>query len=92
MSQNERKQKRINAIIDEAATKLKAEGVRYFIGVIDREPTGGKVYLQSDVRGEDFPCLLEVALPTMQDTINLGIWAGKLIAARAKCDKKPKEG
>lgn len=90
MSQNERKQKRINAIIDEAATKLQAEGVRYFIGVIDRDtaPTG-KIYLQSDVKGEDFPCLLEVALPTMQDTINLGIWVGKLIAARSKRDQKP---
>lgn len=67
------RQDRIKAILDKTALQLHKEGVRYFVGVVDREdPAGGKVYVQSDIRGEDFPCLLEVALPRRQDIVNLG--------------------
>lgn len=82
-----RKQKRINEIIDDAAKALDTEGVKYFIGVVDKQPTeadGGKVYAKSDVTGDDFCYILEVALPTRQDIINLGIWIGKLITAKSK--------
>lgn len=83
------RQERIKAILDRAALRLHKEGVKLFIGVIDREdPTGGKVYVQSDIRGEDFPCLLEAAMPDRQDIVNLGIWVGGLIAARTKKHKE----
>lgn len=83
------RQERIREIMDKAALRLHKEGVRHFIGVIDREDsTGGKVYVQSDVRGEDFPCLLEAAMPNRQDIVNLGIWVGGLIAARSKKQKE----
>jgi len=73
--------------MDDAAKKLEAENVKYFIGVVDRQPAqsdGGKAYAQSDVTGEDFTYILDMALPTHQDTINLGIWVGQLIQARSK--------
>lgn len=91
MSQKERKQNRIKKIMDDAAKALEAEGVKYFIGVVDRqpkEPDGGKAYAQSDVTGEDFCYILDMALPTRQDVINLGIWVGQLITARKKALKE----
>lgn len=87
MSQKERKQNRIKKIMDDAATALEAEGVKYFIGVVDRqpkEPDGGKAYAQSDVTGEDMRYILDMALPTRQDLISLGIWVGQLITARER--------
>jgi len=91
MSQKDRKQGRIKKIMDDAAKSLEAEGVKYFIGVVDRqpkEPGGGKAYAQSDVTGEDFCYILDMALPTRQDIINLGIWVGQLITARERALKK----
>ena len=91
MRQKERKQGRIKKIMDDAAKSLEVEGVKYFIGVVDRqpkEPGGGKAYAQSDVTGEDFCYILDMALPTRQDIINLGIWVGQLITARERALKK----
>lgn len=91
MSQNERKQNRINQIVDDAAQALKAEGVKYFIGVVDRqpgEPGGGKAYASSDVSGDDMGLILDMTLRTKQDLVNLGIWVGKLIMARGTPAKK----
>jgi hypothetical protein len=85
MSQQLRKQNRIKKIIDDAAKALEAEGVKYFIGVVDRQPkapNGGKAYAQSDIKGEDFCYILDMALPTRQDLVNLGIWVGQLLTAR----------
>lgn len=82
MAQEERKQKRIKIIMDEAARQLEAEGVKYFIGVVDKQPKasdGGKAFVRSDVKGEDFPLILRMALPNRQDIINLGIWVGQLL-------------
>lgn len=79
------KQKRINKIIDDAAKALEAEKVKYFIGVIDRQPKaadGGKAYAQSDCDTEDFTFILDMALPTREDVVNLGIWVGQLLTAR----------
>lgn len=91
MSQKERKQNKIKKIMDAAAKELEAEGVKYFIGVVDRqpkEPDGGKTYAQSDVTGEDMCYILDMALPTRQDVINLGIWVGQLITSRERELKK----
>lgn len=87
MSKDTRKANRIKRVLDDAAKALEAEGVKYFIGVVDRQPSqpdGGKAYAQSDVTGEDFTYILDMALPTHQDVINLGIWVGQLIQARSK--------
>lgn len=71
--------------MDALAKKLEAEGVKYFIGVVDKDPKasdGGKAYAQSDCSGEDMCYILDMALPTRQDVINLGIWVGQLIKSR----------
>jgi hypothetical protein len=93
MSQKERKQNRIKKIIDDTARLLEAEDVKYFIGVIDRQPKdpdGGKAYAQSDVTGEDMCYILDMALPTREDLKNLGIWVGRLIITRERDLKKKK--
>lgn len=80
--------------MDEAAKKLEAEGVKYFIGVVDRQPKatdGGKAYAQSDIQGEDFCYILDIALPEREDVVNLGIWVGQLIQARANVAKQEKK-
>lgn len=85
-----KKEKRIKTILDDAAKALEKEGVKYFLGVVDRQPQesdGGKAYAQSDVSGEDMGYILDMALPTRQDVINLGIWVGQLITARNKAQK-----
>lgn len=95
MSQEIRKQNRIKKIMDDAAKALEAEGVKYFIGVVDRQPKasdGGKAYAQSDVTGEDMCFILDIALPTRQDKVFLGIWLGQLLAEGAKEQKKQKKG
>jgi hypothetical protein len=84
MNPKKLKQDRINAIIDKAAKDLKAEGVRFFIGVVDRqpkEPNGGTAYAQSDISAIDMQCILDMAMPTRQDLISLGIWLGNRITA-----------
>lgn len=76
---------RICAIIDTAARDLEAEGVKYFIGVVDRQPQaadGGKAYAASDVTGEDMHHILDMAMPTREDLTNLGLYVGRLIIAR----------
>lgn len=75
----------IHAIVDKAAADLEKLGLKFFIGAIDKQPTaadGGKVYVQSEMKGEDFCYMLDIALPTKQDAVNLGIWAGQLIQSR----------
>lgn len=80
------KQERIKKILDDAGKALEAEGVKYFLGVIDRQPSapdGGQAYTRSDITGEEFCYILDLALPTREDIINLGIWVGQLITARS---------
>jgi len=86
-TEDEKKQARIRKAMEAAAAALEREGVKYFIGVVDKDPTasdGGKAYAQSDITGEDFTHILDMALPSRQDVINLGIWVGQLITARSK--------
>jgi len=79
------KQEQIKQIIDDAAAKLAAQDVKFFIGVVDRKgPDGGQGYVQSDIDGENFVHILDMAMPTKQDAINLGIYVGHLISARNK--------
>ena len=94
MSQNERKQARIKRVMEETAKALEAEGVKYFIGVVDRNPKapdGGNAYAQSDITGEDFCYILDIAMPTREDLKNLGIYVGQLIMAREKILKQQKK-
>lgn len=94
MSQEEGKQNRVNRIIDDAVKALKAEGVKYFIGVVDRQPKdpdGGKVYSAANITGTEFCYILDVAMPTREDLKNLGIYVGQLILSREQQLKKTKE-
>lgn len=87
-----KKQERINKIIDDAAKALKAEGVKFFIGAVDRQPEakdGGKAWAATDVNGDDMGYILELALPTREELVNLGIWLGRLITAK-QCRTKSK--
>jgi hypothetical protein len=77
----------INAIIDEAAEKLKALDVPYFISAIDRntqDPDGGKVFVSSDVRGADMQQIFKHAFPLNKDIAALGLWVGNEIMRRNK--------
>lgn len=94
MSEKEQKQNRVKQIIDDAAKALGAEGVRYFIGAIDRqpkEPDGGKAYASSDIKGDEMVYILDMAFPTRQDLKNLGIYIGSLIISREQQLKKDRK-
>lgn len=78
------KSEKIKSIMDRAGAELAAEGVQYFIGAIDT--AGQNAFVQSDIKGENFVHILDMAMPTKQDAINLGIYVGQLINARK--DKK----
>lgn len=83
------KQIRIKKALDDAAAILDKEKVKYFLGAIDAQPNspdGGKAFVQSDITGNDFCYILDLALPTNQDLVNVGIYIGQVIQAR---NKKP---
>lgn len=76
--------------MDRTAKELDAEGVKYFHGVVDRQPErpdGGKAYSQANLSGEDFATILDIALPTRQDAVNLGIWVGGILNQRIKNER-----
>lgn len=79
------KNERIAGLVARCAAGLEAEGVKYFIGIVDRDEKdahGGKAYSQSDCKGEDMEQVLAMMLPTNQDLISMGIWLGRLIQFR----------
>lgn len=83
----------IHAIVDKAAQDLGKLGLKFFIGVVDKQPTasdGGKVYTQSDMQGQDFCYILDIALPTKEDARNMGIWVGQILQLRLKGDESQK--
>lgn len=81
----EEKQLRIKKILDDAGKALASEGVEYFVAAVDKNgPDGGQAYVQSDIKGESFVHVLDMALPTKQDAINLGIYVGQILKARQK--------
>lgn len=87
MTAEEKKQQAIKKIMDDAAAKLEGHGVKYFLGVVDRQPAspdGGKAYSQANVTGEDMCIILDIALPTRQDAVNLGIWVGNILNNRSQ--------
>ena len=80
--------------MDDAAKALKAEGVKYFIGAVDRQPKnpdGGMAYANSDITGGDFCYILDIAMPTRNDLRNLGIYVGQLILSREQQLKSQKK-
>lgn len=86
MTQEEKKQQAIKKLMDDTAKKLEAMGVKYFIGVVDRQRTaadGGKAYSQANVIGEDMCIILDIAFPTRQDAVNMGIWIGNILNNRS---------
>lgn len=88
----DQREKEIHRIIDTAAASMSKLGMQFFIAGIDKQPQaadGGKVYTQSDMKGNDFCYMLDVALPTKQDAINLGIYVGQVIQLRQK-ENEPK--
>lgn len=77
------KSQRIKKAMESLGKELEAEGVQYFIGVVDTKgPDGGQAYVQSDIKGENFVHILDMAMPTKQDVINLGIYVGQLLQAK----------
>lgn len=85
----ELRQDNIKNILETAGKQLDALGVKYFAGVLDKQPNtpdGGKAYVQSDIEGNDFGYILDMAFPTNQDIISLGIYVGQVIQSR---NKKP---
>lgn len=86
-SRLEQKRRRINKALDDCKAKLDAEGCKFFLTAIDRDkddPEGGKVIVNSDINGEDFTHVLQVALPDRKDLINLGIWVGTALSETRK--------
>lgn len=81
------KSKRIKKALDTFSKAMQKEGVAFFAGVVDKDPKQadmGRAYCNSDIKGEDFCYILDMALPTRQDAVNLGIWVGQLIQLRSK--------
>ena len=78
------KDARLAKILDDAGAALKAEGVKYFLGVVDRQPEaedGGKVHTQSEIENTDFVFILDAAFPTRKDLVDLGLWVGRMLNA-----------
>lgn len=83
----EEKQKQINAILDGAEAALQALGVPYFMAAVDRDTRdadGGKVFVVSDVKGQDMQVVFKHAFPANKDIAALGIWVGGEIMRRNK--------
>lgn len=81
------KDQRIAAAVGACAAVLEAEGVKYFIAIVDRDPKdphGGKAYSQMDCTGADMELALDILLVTPQDLINFGTYLGRIIQTRKK--------
>lgn len=79
------KEERIRAILEHTGKQLEAEGVQYFLGVVDKQPDtadGGKVHTQTDIESGNMIYIIDAAFPTRQDVVNLGVWVGGLLNAR----------
>lgn len=79
------KNERIAAAVGACAAVLEAEGVKYFIAVVDRDdkdPHGGKAYSQMDCTGADMELALDMLLQTPADLVNFGTYLGRIIQAR----------
>lgn len=88
------KQERINSILSATGKMLQKEGVKYFLGVVDRqpkEPNGGTAYAEADIPSEDMCYIIDMAFPTQRDLINAGIYIGNLISVRGKERRKQKK-
>ena len=81
------KHRRINGIIDAATKELAAVGAAYFIAAIDRDgrdPDGGKIFVSSEVTGQDMQNVIKHAFTHNKDLTSLGLWIGGEIMRRNK--------
>lgn len=87
MAKKKTKDERIAAAVSACAAVLEAEGVKYYIAVVDRDdkdPNGGKAYSQMDCTGADMELALSMLLQTPQDLVNFGTYLGRIIQTRKK--------
>jgi len=76
---------RIAALVGTCAAGLEAEGIKYYIAVVDRDPTdphGGKAYSQADCTGADMELALDMMLKTPEDLVNFGTYLGRIMQNR----------
>lgn len=76
---------KIKAIIDTAAEQLRAEGVKFLLGAVDRQPEdpdGGRAYCEGDADADDFICIIDMALPKREDLVQLGFWVGTILTSK----------
>lgn len=77
----------IDSIIDTAEKALAALGVPYFLAAVHRDtrdPDGGKVFVSSEVKGQDMQIIFKHAFPHNKDIAALGLWVGAEIMRRNK--------
>lgn len=87
MAAKKTKNERIAAAVGACAAILEAEGVKYYIAVVDRDaqdPHGGKAYSQMDCTGADMELALDMLLKTPADLVNFGTYLGRIIQSRKK--------
>lgn len=81
------KEARIKLALENCAKIIEAEGVKYVLVAIDRNPKatdGGKIWAQMDLNGQDWVNVLAVAFPDKASIVNLGLYAGQLLTRYAK--------
>lgn len=88
----EKKQQRINAIINSAEEALKAEGAQYFLCAIDKDPKaedGGKMFLTSEIGDVELIHVIEGITQIKPELLPvIGIHVGRLINAKREDRKK----
>lgn len=85
MAKKQSKNERIALAVGACAAALEAEGVKYYIAVVDRDdkdPHGGKAYSEMDCTGADMELAIDMLLRTPQDLVNFGTYLGRIIQHR----------
>lgn len=83
----DQKRIKINKILDDAEKELVALGCPYFLAALDRDPRdadGGKVFVNSELKGPDMSVIMQHAFPSNKDLIFLGLHVGNEIMRRNK--------
>lgn len=85
MAKQKTKNDRIAHLVGACAAGLEAEGVKYYIAIVDRDetdPHGGKAYSQMNCTGADMELALDMLLQTPADLVNFGTYLGRIIQNR----------
>lgn len=85
MTNMSKQEEEVKQLVEELGAKFEALGVKYFIGTVDRDekhPEGGTAISQFDATGEDLSIIFDMALPTKEDAINMGVWIGNVLHRR----------